>query len=90
MIRVAAVVTALLLSNAQFRFFDCNKMPVLSVAGGAVTLLVVYAICEVAYRVARSTRSTRDKLIAGGFVLAGGGGLVALTGFFTLMTHLCP
>jgi uncharacterized BrkB/YihY/UPF0761 family membrane protein len=89
-IRLMAVTVAFALSGAQFRFFDCNKMPALSVASGALTLLLVYAIAEATYRVATSARPTQEKLLTGAVVVLVGAGLMAAAGFFTLVTHICP
>jgi hypothetical protein len=38
-IRLSAFAAAFMLSREQARFFDCNKMPGLSVMSGTVTLL---------------------------------------------------
>jgi hypothetical protein len=89
-IRLAALAVAFAVSNAQFRFFDCNKMRALSIAGGVVTILLVYGVGEALYHVASSEPSARGKVGDGAGVLAVGGVLVALAGFFTMMTHLCP
>jgi hypothetical protein len=90
MIRLAAVAVAFILSNAQFQHFDCNKMPALSVASGTLTLLLVYATGEAVHSVATSERSTQNKILTGASVAMGGAALVALAGFFTLLTHICP
>ena len=79
-----------MLSREQLRFFDCNRMPGLSVASGTVTLLLVYACVEVLYRVAISDLATDEKLVAGVKVALVGGAVVAVAGFFTMITHLCP
>lgn len=79
-----------MLSREQARFFDCNKMPTLSVMGGTATLLLVYACCEVLYRIAISDQPRDGKLVAGAKVALVGGAAVALAGFVTMMTHLCP
>jgi hypothetical protein len=90
LIRLSAFAAAFMLSREQARLFDCNKMPGLSVMSGTVTLLLVYACCEVLYRVAISDLSRDGKLVAGVKVALVGGGAVAVAGFFTMMTHLCP
>lgn len=89
-IRFAALAAAFMLSREQARFFDCNKMPGLSVVSGTVTLLLVYACGEMLYRVAGSDLSREGKLIAAGKIALVGGGVIAVAGFFTMMTHLCP
>jgi hypothetical protein len=90
LIRLVAVAVAFVLSSAQFRFFDCNKMPALSVASGAVTLVLVYATAEATYNVLTSARPARDKVLLGVCAVLGGAGLVAAAGFVLLITHLCP
>jgi hypothetical protein len=90
MIRFAAVAVAVMLSIRQFPLFDCNKIPVLSVASGTLTLLLIYAIGETVYNVVTSPRSTEKKVFTVAGLAVGGGGVVALAGFFTLITHLCP
>ena len=87
-VRLAAACVALLLSRGQFRLFDCNKMPALSVLSGTVTLLLVYAMGEALYRVARSDYDGR--LGQALKVLLGGGVFVGAAGWFTLLTHICP
>jgi hypothetical protein len=89
-IRFTAFVAAFMLSRDQARFFDCNKMPTLSVLSGTVTLLLVYACGEVLYRVAMSDLARDEKLVAGVKVALVGGAAVAAAGWFTMMTHLCP
>jgi hypothetical protein len=89
-VRLLAVAVAFMLSGAQFWLFDCSKMPTLSVVSGVLTVLLLYGTGEAVLRIATSPRSTQAKLVDGGGVLLGGGALVALTGFFTLITHLCP
>lgn len=89
-IRLTAIAVAFAASNAQFRFFDCNKMPGLSIVAGTATLLLVYGIGEALYHVAVSDPSERGKVTDGAGILGAGGVLVALSGFFTMMTHLCP
>src|SRR5690349_10205457 len=56
-IRFTAFATAFMLSRDQARFFDCNKLPMLSTISGTVTLLIVYAFGEALYRVASSEQS---------------------------------
>jgi hypothetical protein len=89
-VRVTAFVAAFILSRDQARFFDCNKLPALSVVSGTVTLLLVYACGEVLYRVATSDLARDEKIWAAVKVALVGGAAVAAAGFFTLMTHLCP
>jgi hypothetical protein len=89
-IRFAALAAAFMLSREQARFFDCNKMPGLSVVSGTVTLLLVYACGEMLYRVAVSDLSGEEKLIAALKIALVGGVVVAAAGFFTFVTHLCP
>jgi hypothetical protein len=89
-IRVLAVIVALIVSSKQSRFFDCNKLMGLSVIAGVVTLLLVYGVGERGYSVLTSSRSKEEKLRDGAVVLLGGGVLIGLAGFFTMMTHLCP
>jgi hypothetical protein len=89
-IRFTALAAAFMLSREQARFFDCNKMPGLSVVTGTVTLLLVYACGEVLYRVAVSELSGGAKLGAAVKITLVGGGAVAVAGFFTMMTHICP
>src|ERR1041385_6709061 len=61
LVRVAAMLAAFILSGLQFPLFDCNKVPVLSVIAGAITLLLIYATAELIYVIAKSDRSTRAK-----------------------------
>lgn len=89
-IRFAALVAAFMLSRDQARFFDCNKVPTLSVLSGTVTLLLVYACGEVLYRVATSDLSREEKLLGGVKVVVVSAAAVAAAGFFTLITHMCP
>ncbi len=89
-IRLAALAAAFMLSREHLRFFDCSGMPGLSVTSGTVTLLLVYACVEVLYRVAISDLSRDEKLVAGVKVALVGGAVVAVAGFFTMMTHFCP
>ncbi len=89
-IRFAALAAAFMLSREQARFFDCNKMPGLSVVSGTVTLLLVYACGEMLYRVAASDLSGEEKLIAALKIAGVGGVVVAVAGFFTMITHMCP
>ena len=89
-IRFAALVAAFMLSRDQARFFDCNKLPVLSTIGGTVTLLLVYACGEALVRVAKSDLSRDEKLGAAVKITLLGGAATAIAGFFTVMTHLCP
>lgn len=79
-----------MLSREQARFFDCNKMPLLSVLSGTVTLLLAYAWGEVLLRVASSDLSRDEKLVAATKIALVGGAVIALVGLFTMMTHLCP
>ena len=90
LVRLAAMIAAFILSGLQFPLFDCNKVPVLSVIAGAITLLLIYATAEVIYVIARSDRSTRAKLLTGLGGLCGGLILVAMSGSFTMLTHICP
>lgn len=87
-VRLAAAFVALMLSRGQSRFFDCNKMPMLSVLSGTVTLLLVYAMGEALYRTARSDYG--GQIGNAVKVLVGGGALVGAAGWFTLLTHICP
>jgi len=89
-IRFAAFATAFMLSRGQARFFDCNKMPVLSTLSGTVTLLIVYALGEALYRVASSEQSRDAKVGAAVKLTLVGGAATVAAGFFTMMTHLCP
>jgi len=89
-IRVVAVIVALILSSKQSRFFDCNKLMGLSVLGGAAMLLILYGLVEALHGVVTSSRSQQEKLRAGGVLLVGGVAFLALAGFFTMMTHICP
>jgi hypothetical protein len=89
-VRFAALVAAFMLSREQARYFDCNKLMVASVISGTVTLLLVYACGEVLYRVAVSDLSRDEKLVAALKIALVGGAVVALMGFVTVMTHLCP
>ena len=87
-VRLAAVVAALMLSRLQYRLFPCNKMPVLSYVAGVATLLIIYATAERVYDAMTSdeldARRTLGATIVVGCIAAAG------TGFFTMMTHLCP
>lgn len=89
-IRFTALAAAFMLSREQARFFDCNKMPVLSVVSGTVTLLIVYACGEFLYRVAVSDLWGGEKLGAAAKIVLVGGVVVAVAGFFTMITHMCP
>jgi membrane associated rhomboid family serine protease len=84
------MIAAFILSGLQFPLFDCNKVPVLSVIAGAITLLLIYATAEVIYAIARSDRSTRAKLLTGLGGLFGGLILVATSGSVAVLTHICP
>ena len=53
-----------MLSREQTRFFDCNRMPWLSVLSGTMTLFLVYACGEVLYRIAIADASREEKLKA--------------------------
>lgn len=88
--RLIAVVASLGLSGAQYRYFPCNKMPILSFLGGVGTLLLLYGVGERLYGIAMEPPSPRGKFADGGVILLGGGFVVAGAGFFTLLTHLCP
>lgn len=88
--RVAAIIAALIIGGAQNQFFPCNKMPFLSLAGGVVTVLLIYATIEGVFTVAVAALSLKTKLLVlPGIVLVG---LILATaaGFFTLFTHICP
>jgi hypothetical protein len=89
-IRFTALAAAFMLSREQARFFDCNKMPGLSVVSGTVTLVLVYACGEMLYRVAVSDLSGGEKLGAAAKIVLVGGAVVAVAGFFTMITHMCP
>jgi hypothetical protein len=89
-VRFAAFATAFMLSRGQARFFDCNKMPVLSTLSGTVTLLIVYALGEALYRVASSEQPREAKVGAAVKLTLIGGAATVAAGFFTMMTHLCP
>ena len=80
LVRLAALIAAFILSGRQFSLFDCNKLPVLSLMAGAVTLLLIYATAELIYVIARSDRSTRTKLLTGLGGVFGGLILVAKIG----------
>ena len=87
-VRLAALVAALMLSKAQYRFFPCNKMPILSYVAGVATVLIIYGTAERVYEALTSDepdarRSVGATIVVGGIVTAG-------VGFFTMMTHLCP
>ena len=88
--RLFALAVVLILSGSQSRFFDCNKLPVLSVAGTIVTLVLLYGVAEKTYDVVASEDSGRAKFAAGIKVILVGTVLVMGVGFFTVMTHLCP
>ena len=79
-----------MLSRDQARFFDCNKVPTLSVLSGTLTLLLVYACGEVLYRVSTSDLSRDEKLLGGVKVVVVSAAAIAAAGFFTLVTHICP
>jgi len=90
LVRVAAMLAAFILSGLQFPLFDCNKVPVLSVIAGAITLLLIYATAELIYVIAKSDRSTRAKALTGLGGLCGGLILAAMSGSFAILTHICP
>ena len=87
-VRLAAFVAALMLSKAQYRFFPCNKMPILSYVAGVATLLVIYATAERVYEAMTSDEPDARRTL--GATLVVGGIATAGAGFFTMMTHLCP
>ena len=89
MMRMMAVAVALLVSGVQFRFFDCNESPALSVVSAALTVLLIYATGEAIYWVATSDTPALNKLVTGMCVALGGVGLVVGVGLFTLVTHMC-
>lgn len=90
LVRFIALIVAFMISREQARFFDCNKLPGLSLLSGTVTLLLVYACGEVLYRVAISDLSGEEKLVAAVKIVLVGGVVVAAAGFFTMITHMCP
>ena len=90
LVRVAAMLAAFILSGLQFPLFDCNKVPVLSVIAGAITLLLIYATAELIYVIAKSDRSTRAKALTGLGGLCGGLILAGMSGSFAILTHICP
>lgn len=79
-----------MLSRGQSRFFDCNKLPVLSVTSGAAMLLLLYGMAESVYFVARSADSQQVKVRAAMRVLVLRGTFVVVAGFLVLMSHICP
>jgi hypothetical protein len=89
-IRLAALAFAFMLSREQARFFDCNRIWWLSVLSGTVTLFLVYACGEVLYRITIADASREEKLKARLKVVLIGVAGVAVAGFFTMMTHICP
>jgi len=86
--RLAALVVALMLSKWQYRFFPCNKMPILSYVAGVATVLIIYGTAERVYEAMTSDepegKRTLGATIVVGCIAAAG------VGFFTMMTHLCP
>ena len=85
-----AAFIAVVLSSWQFKYFDCSKLPGYSLFGGAVTLFLVYAVAEALRHVITSKISTDRKLGASAGILLVGGSLVFVTGYFTMITHMCP
>ena len=87
-VRLAALVAALMLSKAQYRFFPCNKMPVLSYLAGVATVLIIYFTAERVYEAMTSDEPDAKRTLGATIVV----GLIAAAGFgfFTMMTHLCP
>ena len=87
-VRLAAFVAALMLSKWQYRFFPCNKMPILSYVAGVATVLIIYGTAERVYEAMTSDepegKRTLGATIVVGCIAAAG------VGFFTMMTHLCP
>ena len=77
-----------MLSKAQYRFFPCNKMPILSYVFGVATVLIIYGTAERVYEAMTSDepegKRTLGATIVVGCIAAAG------VGFFTMMTHLCP
>ena len=87
-IRLVALAVALILSKSQDRFFDCNKLPLLSYAAGVATLLLLYGTAERVYEATTSgapeaKRSAALTIIVGCIAIGG-------AGFFTMLTHICP
>lgn len=88
--RFGAVVIAIAAATNQWRFFDCNKLPVLSVVGAVATVFLAYAVFEVVYRIATSDRPERERFAYGVAISLAGLGLVGVAGFFTMISHMCP
>ena len=87
-VRLAALAAALVLSKWQYRFFPCNKMPILSYVAGVATVLIIYGTAERVYDAMTSDEPEGKRTLGATIVV----GLIAAAGvgFFTMMTHLCP
>jgi hypothetical protein len=85
-----AALAAVFLSTRQFRYFDCNKMPAVSVIAGAITLFLVYVMAVAFFRILTTPNPTRARLRAAWYVGSIGGALLLTAGMFTMVSHLCP
>jgi len=86
--RLTALAVALVLSPSQNRFFDCNKIPLLSYVSGLATLLIIYGTAERAYEAITSGIPEGKRLAV--LTIVVGCIATAGAGFFTMMTHICP
>ena len=88
--RVVALVVSVIVSNAQFQYFDCNEMRTFSFVGGVCTLMLIFGTGETLYRIATGALPTESRLRASMTVLLVGSGVTAMAGFLTMMSHVCP
>ena len=88
--RLAALLIAILASSKQWRYFDCNGMPILSFLGGVAIVLLLYGTGELLYRIATAEGPRKERLRAAVPVLLLAVSAITAVGGFTLLTHLCP
>jgi hypothetical protein len=85
-----AALAALFVSSKQFRFFDCNGMPTISVVAGAITIFLAYALAIAFYRIITTPNPTGTRLRAAVYIGLIGGTLLLTAGFFAVVSHVCP
>ena len=88
--RLVALAAALIVSGMQYRYFDCNKLPVLSFGCGVVTVLLLYGTGERLFDTMTSPPVGRNRIAEALLITVIGSLLVAGSGSFAVLTHMCP
>lgn len=84
-----AAAAGVLLSGAQFRFFDCNEVPLVSFVGGVLTIVLLYVAGAALHGVITSPEPNVTRLRNAAGVVFVGGWVVGGVAFFTLVSHMC-